>query len=276
MVHGEKADKVGAWIVKILFVCTILFIYLPIVVAIILSFDPRGYLATFPPTGVSLRWYAFFFSYGSFMSGLKVSVILGVSTVIVSTLVGIPAALALVRHPFLGKELLSTLMTSPIVVPGVVSGVALVTFLMGFLRFYDSFTNLLIAHTIITFPYQLRTVSAALVGFDRALEEAAMNLGANELQTFFKVTLPIIKPAVIAGAIFAFSISFDNVSLSVFLTDPFTTTFPITLLGYLRNKIDPGIAAASVVLMIFTLLLVMAIDRLVGIDKFTGLERTTV
>src|SRR5439155_22892428 len=133
-------------IVPIALVATLVFIFVPIGVSVIMSFDPRAYFGNFPPAGFSLRWYEFFFQYGPFISGLQLSILLGSLATVCSALVAIPTALAIVRYRFPGRELLSTLMNLPIIVPGVVTGVALLTFLVAFLRHFDSFSNLLIAH----------------------------------------------------------------------------------------------------------------------------------
>ncbi len=267
----SQIDRISKMLVTVVFWFTLVFLIFPILAAISMSIDPRGYAAYFPPTGFSLRWFDFFIKYRYYQVGLKNSLILAIITTIVSLAIGIPCSFALVRYNFKGKMIMSSLALSPIIIPGVITGTALVTMMYHHLRFFNAFANLIIGHCIVTIPYVLRTVTASLIGFDRSLEEAAQNLGANQIQTLARITLPIIKPGIIAAAVFVFAVSWGNVAVSAFLTDPFTNTFPIALLGYLRYNFDPSIAAASAFLMGVTLIFVIIIEKTMGIDKFVGI-----
>jgi putative spermidine/putrescine transport system permease protein len=132
--------------------------------------------------------------------------------------------------------------------------------------------NLILGHVIITIPYVIRTVTAVLTRFDRSIEEAAMNLGANSIQTFFKITLPIIKPGVVAGAVFAFIMSFDNFAVSIFLSGPRTETLPIVIFMHLRYEIDPTISALSTILIGGVTVLVFFLERFVRLEQFVGID----
>jgi len=263
-------DQISEGSVALTRVSTYAFLWLPLIMVVITSFDSRDFLY-FPPAGFSLKWYVSFLNYPTFMEGFRNSIILTSCTISVGLAIGIPSSLAIVRHQFRGKELLNTLILSPLIIPGVVIGSSLLYFFVS-IGLIQSFPKLVIAHVIITFPYVLRTCSACLIGMDRSIEEAAMNLGANEYQTFMKITLPLMKPGVIAGAVFAFIVSFDDVATTAFLTDAYTYTFPIALVGYMRQFFDPLIAAASAFLILLTVVMLLVIEKAMGIHKFIGLR----
>lgn len=264
-------DLIGKVVTEMLTWGTFLFLLLPILFALSMAFDTRKILAFFPPRGFTLDWFVVFLNYPPFIEGLKNSLVIASLVTVVSLTIGILCSLALVRYDFKGKGFLNTLILSPIVVPGVITGAALLNILYSYLRLYAALPNLIIGHTILTMPYVVRTVSASLVGFNRTLEEAAQILGADEVKTFFKITLPIIKPGIVAGAIFAFSVSWGDVNLAAFLTDAYTTTFPVALMGYMRYYSNPAIAAASAFLMGVTVVLMIIVERTVGFEKFVGL-----
>jgi len=264
-------DSVGKIIVNMLIWATFLFLLLPIVFALSMAFDPREYVAYFPPIGFTLHWFEVFLNNSSFIGGLKNSLLIASLVTVTSLTVGILCSLALVRYDFKGKEFLNTLILSPIIVPGVITGAALVNMLYGYLGLYNSLINLIIGHTIITIPYVVRTISASLIGFNRTLEEAAQVLGANEMTTFIKITLPIIKPGIVAAAIFAFSVSWGDVNVAAFLIDPRTTTFPVALMGFMRYNFNNAIAAASAFLVGVTSVFMIIIEKTIGFEKFIGL-----
>lgn len=137
---------------------------------------------------------------------------------------------------------------------------------------YDGFLRLLAGHVIVTLPYTIRTALATLAGIRRSYLEAAMSLGATERQVFWDVVLPLAKTGVFAGAVFSFSLSLDEVTLSLFLVDPDAYTLPVALLSTMRDNFNLTVAAASVVLMFFTAALMIVLDRIVGLDKLTGVR----
>ena len=160
-------------------------------------------------------------------------------------------------------------LSSSLVVPGVVVGFALLLF-FSFVGIFDGFTRLLGGHIIITVPYTIRTTLAGLVGIRPSLTEAALSLGATERKAFWDITFPLAKTGIVAGAVFAFAFSMDDVAVSMFLTDPTTYTLPVALISMMRANFDLSIAAAALLLISFTLVLILVLDRLVGLDKLIG------
>lgn len=255
-------------------VILVLFLYLPIITTVLISFDSRTYLAYLPPPSLSLRWYSSFLGNSFMIDGLKNSIVLGAMSTLFSTVIGILASFGMVRFTFKGKNILGSFFLSPLTVPGIVVGFALLNF-MALAGIRVAFYRLLVAHIIITVPYAIRTITATLIGFDVSLEEAAMNLGARPIRTFLDVTLPLIKPGVIAGAVFAFAMSLDDVAVSVFLVDAYTSTLPVTLFAYMKAQFNPTTAAASVMLMGFTFLVILVIEKTLGLDNFVGIAAPT-
>ncbi len=244
------------------------FLLLPLLIVVVAAFNAGNYF-TFPPQGFSLKWFANFFQRREFMQALWLSVHLGFSTAVISTVAGTMASLVLVRGRFRGRDLLNAYVTSPLLLPQILTGVALLQYL-SLLGLAQSYWALLIGHVVVTTPYVVRTVSAVLYNFDLALEEAAQSLGASPVRAFFEVTLGLIKPGVVAGAVLAFAISFDNFTISLFLTSPRLTPLPIELFAYLKYSFDPTAAAASAVAIGVTLVLMLLIARFMGLEEFTG------
>jgi len=187
-----------------------------------------------------------------FADGFVTSLEVGLLAMAGGLVLGIPASLGLARLEFRGKELATTLLTAPLIVPGIVIGTALfLSFveleLLTELPLVGSVVGLALGHILITIPWTVRLITAGLAGFDRAIEEAAMNLGADRWTTLVKVTLPMIRPAIVAAALFSFVVSFENLEISLFLVAPGETTLPIAILQYVEWKIDPTIAAVSLV-----------------------------
>src|SRR5262249_14420627 len=179
-------------------------------------------------------------------AGLEV----GLFAMLAGLAVGLPASLCLARRRFRGREALGALLLLPLVVPGVVAGTAIYVFqveseILTGLPLVASLPGLVLAHVLITIPWTVRLVTASLAGLDRSVEEAALSLGAGPWTTFRLVTLPLIRPGVVAAALFSFIISFGNLEMSLFLVGPGRTTMPIAILQYLEWRIDPVIAAVS-------------------------------
>jgi putative spermidine/putrescine transport system permease protein len=243
----------------------------PIVFVCWLSFFSNE-IVTFPPQGYTLRWFAHIFDQNNFVSGFMTSLQVGVAAMIGGLILGVPASLVLARHRFAGREALNTLLILPLVVPGVVAGTAIYVFQIEVeintgLPLLGSRAGLVFAHIMITIPWTVRLLTASLSGFDRSVEEAALNLGATPLQAFMKVTLPVIKPGIVAAAVFGFIISFGNLEMTLFLVAPGQTTLPIAILQYLQWRIDPTIAAVSLlqILLIGTGMLIT--DRYVRLTR---------
>ena len=222
---------------------TLVFLVLPLFIVLPLSFSASPYLE-FPPAGVSVRWYARYFASAKWMSATALSAQIALGTTALALVLGVPASFALVRRQFRGKGLLLAFFMAPIIVPYIITAIA-VYFLFARLGLVGTPVGLLAAHTLLAVPKVIVIVTAALKGFDRTLERASMSLGAGPWTTFYRVTYPAIRPAVITAALFAFLTSFDELILSMFITGPTAVTLPKLMWDAVRLEIDPTIAAAS-------------------------------
>jgi len=229
-------------------------------------------IVTFPPQGYTLRWFAHIFDQNNFVSGFITSLQVGVVAMIGGLLLGVPASLVLARRRFPGREAVNTLLVLPLVVPGIVAGTAIYVFqieieLATEWPLLGSRAGLVLAHIMITIPWTVRLLTASLAGFDRSIEEAAQNLGASPIRAFLKVTLPVIKPGVVAAAVFGFIISFGNLEMTLFLVAPGQTTLPIAILQYLQWRIDPTIAAVSLLQIVLIGAGMLVTDRYVKLTR---------
>ena len=219
----------------------LIYMVLPLVV-IIGSSLTAGSVLTFPPQGLSWRWYGIMFDDHSYVSAFATSTMLAVVATIVALVLAVPASLAIARYECPGKATITAVLMSPLVLPNIVIGAALLQYGAG-IGLTRSFTALLVGHTIIIMPFILRSVLAMMTPAQRALEEASMDLGANSFTTFRLVVLPLIRPGLVTGAIFAFISSWINVELSIFHTTAQLDTIPVKLFNYIQYTIDPTIAA---------------------------------
>ncbi|MEI4234080.1 ABC transporter permease [Roseovarius sp. D22-M7] len=226
------------------------FMFLPVAVVVLLSFNANQF-GSFPMTGVSLRWFGELWNNDAVMRAFQTSLVLGLMTAVISTTLGILASLALVRYKVPGRNTITTLLIAPILVPEVVLAVALLLFL-NWLGLGKSFALLLAGHVIFTLPFVILVVQARLVSIKRDVEEAALSLGASPVQTFFAVTLPLMLPAVAAGALFAFTISFDDITGTLFWKPGGVETVPTQIFSMLRNSISPEINALGTVMIVLT------------------------
>jgi putative spermidine/putrescine transport system permease protein len=250
-------------------IALVAFLLLPIVMVVLFAFNPANYIV-FPPTGFTFRWFGKFFASREFMAGLWLSFWVAAATVAVSSVLGVAAALALVRGKLPFSGFLASLFLSPLMIPAILTGLAIFQFYV-LLDVGRTTWGLLMGHVVITIPYVVRTTIAVLHNFDRSLEEAARNLGASPLRTFREVTLPLIRPGVIAGGIFAFIISFDQFPLSLFLVTPGRETLPIQLFNYLKYDFDPTVAAASTISILISVAVVVVLERTVGLQEYAKL-----
>jgi spermidine/putrescine transport system permease protein len=236
--------------IRIYAVCVYLFMFLPVAVVVLLSFNASQFGA-FPMTGFSFRWFAALWQNEAVMRAFRTSLILGGLTAVISTTLGVLAALALVRYSIRGRNLVATVLIAPLLVPEVVLAVALLLFL-NFAGIGKSLPMLLAGHVIFTLPFVFLVVQARLVGIRRDIEEAALSLGASPVQTFVSVTLPLLMPAVAAGALFAFTISFDNITGTLFWKPGGVETVPTQIFAMLRHSISPEINALGTVMIVMT------------------------
>ncbi|WP_088228730.1 ABC transporter permease [Desulfosporosinus sp. FKB] len=227
-----------------------------------------GNIMSFPPKGFSFRWFAMVFQSETFMTTLGISFQVAVLATLIALIIGIPAAYALSRKNYRGKNIVQNIFISPIIVPGVVLGFAFFRFLIIKLQF-GVFLSLLIGHVIIVIPYIIRVIGSSLDNLDFSIEEAAVSLGATKLRAFFLIVLPNITSGVIAAFMLAFINSFNNVPASLFLTGPGVSTLPISMMSYVEYNYDPAISALSVILMAMTVLIMFIIEKTLGLSHFT-------
>jgi putative spermidine/putrescine transport system permease protein len=243
----------------------------PLFLVVWLSFFDNEILAL-PPQGYSLRWYRAIANQPQFISGLTLSIVVALWATVMALAVSIPAALALTRSSFRGREVFLQLLMSPLIVPAIVVGSALY---MGFVEaevqtgvpLTGSTLGFAMGHMLLVIPWCLRLIAANLVGVNRAVEEAAQSLGATPFETNRIVTLPLIWPGIVAAALFSFVVSFGNVELSLFLVAPGQTTLPIAILQYLQWKIDPTVAAMSTLQIVVVTAALLITDRFVSLSK---------
>lgn len=247
----------------------VVFMLAPLAIVCVVAFTPEGYLSL-PTRGPSLRWFKAIFAYPEFLRAFYASLWLAALSSTLAIALAVPAALAIARYRFPGREAITALFMSPLMVPHVVLGIA-------FLRFFSqiglsgSFAGLVLSHVIVILPFALRLVLAASYGIDRRIEHAAISLGADTLTVFRRVTLPLILPGVVSGWLLAAINSFDEVTMTVFIASPATTTLPVRMFLYIQDNIDPLIAAVSACLIALTAGLLLALDRLYGLDRlFVG------
>ncbi len=262
---------IGRWALRTAAGASLGFILLPLIFVIWLAFF-QNEIVSFPPEGYTLRWFRAIFDQNKFVDGFVVSIQTGLVATLLGLALGVPAALAAARRRFAGRETVNTLLLMPLVVPGVVLGTSIYVFhieteIATGLPIIGSLGGLIAAHTLVVIPWCVRLVTASLAGMDRATEEAAQNLGATPLVTFFRVTLPAIRPGIVAGALFGFVMSFGNLEMSLFLVGPGRTTLPIAILQYLEWKLDPTIAAVSVLQIAIIGVAMIVTDRYVKLSR---------
>jgi putative spermidine/putrescine transport system permease protein len=261
----------GRWALRGAAGLTLLYILLPLISVTWLSFYVQE-IPSFPPEGYSLRWFAAILDQPKFVEGFRMSFQVGVLATFLGLALGVPAALAVVRRRFTLRMPLSHLLMMPLIVPGVVLGTAMYVFQVEAENGLDvdvlgTFYALVAGHTVIVIPWVVRLVTASLAGFDRTIEEAAQNLGATPMTTFFRITLPAIRPGIVAAALFGFVVSFGNLEMSMFHVGAGRTTLPITILQYLEYRIDPTIAAVSVLQILLLGAAMVVTDRFVKLSR---------
>lgn len=247
------------------------FIVLPLAGVVWMSFFANPILS-FPPTGYTISWYVRAFQTAEFRDGFLVSLQTSLIATVLSLLLGIPASLVLVRCRFPGREAVTMLLMSPMIVPGIVGGAALFVFflqveMLSGLQIAGTNYGLIIAHTLIALPWTVRLVSTSLIGLNLSIEEAALSLGASRLTAFRRVTVPVIKPGIIAGGLFSFVISFIDLEKSIFLVGPGRTTLQIALVNYLEWNLDPTIGAVAAVQIALISVLLLVTDRYAKLSR---------
>lgn len=242
-----------------------LFLLAPIIVVLIISFDTRPYLA-FPPESLSVRSYVQVLQNATFVRAFGVSFVVGLVVAALALLAGTLASLALVRRRFRLREGAAFTFILPLLVPHIVLAVGVLLVLAVF-DLIDTYTGIILAHVGITIPYVIRTVSMSLEAVDVRVEEAARVHGAAPFTAFRRITLPLIMPGVISGAVVAFLISFDEAVISLFIVNTRVRTLPVAIYNYLEFRTDPQVAALSVILILISVMLVVVLERVIGLRR---------
>jgi putative spermidine/putrescine transport system permease protein len=248
------------------------FIVAPLAIVCVVAFTPLGYISL-PTDGLSLRWFGAILDNPRFISAFWLSLLLGLVSSVVATALALPAALAIARFRFPGRDAISALLLSPLMIPHIVLGVALLRFFSA-IGINGTFGGLAMGHVIVILPFALRLVLASATGMDPAVERAAVSLGAGRFTVFQRITLPLILPGIVSGWLLAFITSFDELTMSVFIASPSTTTLPVRMFLHIQDTIDPLVAAVSALLIAITGVLMWVLDRLVGLERlFVGRGR---
>ncbi len=252
-----------------------LFMLLPVFYVVLSSFNQSPSLS-FPPSGFTLDWYRKIPE--PFWQSLRLSVVVGVSTAVIATVLGTVVAIRIMRSSSRWNPLFGALLLSPLMVPPLVIGAALMMFgsvmwdLVGINPTGNTF-SVIAGHFALALPLVIRSVMAAHAHFDFSIEEAALNLGATPRQVFFKVTLPALMPGITSGAIFAFLLSLDDVAIALFVGSGDEQTLPVRILSTLEYSFSPTLMAISAIVVYGSILLMLIIDRLVGLEKIFGFGR---
>ncbi|ANN65127.1 ABC transporter permease [Bordetella bronchialis] len=248
-----------------------LFMLCPLIVVVWLSFFKDAILY-FPPSGYTVQWYVKAWANEAFANGFVFSLQVALLAAVCGVALGVMASLGMMRYRFAGASWVNTMLLSPLLVPGIVAGIAIYLFYLRAENFLDrdivgTYGGLVIAHVCLTIPWTVRLVSASMAGLDPSIEEAARNLGASGRVAFMRITLPMLRPAIVAAALFSFIVSFENLELSLSLVGPGRTTLPIAIMQYLEFNLDPTIAAVSSVQILLLGLIMLATDRFVKLSQ---------
>jgi putative spermidine/putrescine transport system permease protein len=258
-------DRVTSFLIWAIAAIAIVFLLTPLVVTVAVSFGSSA-VFTLPPPSWSMRWYNQLPNTRGLWSSLSTSVQIAALSTFASLILGTLCAIAIVRGRFPGRDAIATFLVSPLMLPGLVVGIAM---LQGFkvVGLREAWLSLLISHVVITMPYVVRTVLAALSLFDFTLIDAARTLGCSYTRALRKVMVPALAPAFLTSAMFAFLASMDNYPISIFFTDAWTKTLPIQMLQFVEERPDPVVAAISTGLIVLAILAMIVGDRLVGLRR---------
>ena len=261
----------GRVLTRTLIAVAYLIIFAPVVMIVVTSFFAQE-IISFPPQALSLQWYANAWDKPEFLRGLVTSLQVALLAAAIGVPIGTAAALAIVRGDFRGRSAISSFLLAPLAVPGVVAGSGLYMLYVMAENVLDrdikaTMEGLVAAHSLLAIPWTVRLVVASLQGLDRAAEEAAANLGASPFTVFRRITLPMMRPGIVAAAMFSFIQSFENLDLSMLLVGPGRITLPVAMLNYLEFRIDPTLAAVATVQITLVGLLMVVTDRFVKLSR---------
>lgn len=257
------------WYYTFRVICGLIFFFLlaPIIIMIPLSFNAEPYftfsrqMLTLNPEGYSLRWYQDLFASESWLRSIRNSFVIGIAATVLATTLGTLAALGLSRSEMPAKGLIMGILISPMIVPLIISAAGMFFFFSS-INIAQTFLGVVLAHTALGTPFVVITVTATLVGFDQSLTRAAANLGASPTRTFFKITMPLILPGVISGALFAFITSFDEIVIVLFVAGVEQRTIPREMWSGIREQISPTILAVATILVLISIALLTVVELL--------------
>lgn len=259
-----QPHRTRSWSHLVLYTVTALvyaYLFAPIIVVVIASFNTSG-LTSFPPTGFTLAWYHELLRDGDLLRAVRTSLLVATTTAFLTIFFATLTALGLVRLPSRWRRLLQASFYLPVVVPGIVTGIALV-FWFKRIGVPLGFPSVLIAHVVHAFPYALAIVLSAFSGFDRRLEEASQDLGASPWRTFWRVTFPLVFPELVAGFLLAFTLSFDEFVLTFFVTGSGVITLPLEIYSRIRFLISPVVNAVAAFVLVVSMTLALAVQLLI-------------
>lgn len=254
----------GVWTILVL-----LFVLTPLITIILVSLSAAQFISFPWDQGWSFQWFTQIPEQSQFLDGALNSVEVALVAAVVGVVIGTLASIAITRYSFPGRGFVVMLGSSPLFVPEVMLGVALVLAISQF-QLGDPFIELLLGHIVIILPFVLRVISASLTDFSLDQENAAVNLGATRLTALLRVTLPQVRSGIVAAAVMAFIVSFDNISVSLFVAPPGYEMLPVTLYSYAQNSFDGIAAAVSVAMIGVSLVAIIILDLIVGLDKLFG------
>ena len=258
-------DRVGRVVLGALAAFSLLLLVAPSIIVVAISFEPRGFIS-FPPSGFSLRWYEHVFANRQLTDSVVVSLWVSLATAAIALVLGVPAAFASVRGTFTGRSAANAFLLSPQMMPGMVIGIASL-FVGAYFAFRASNTMLILALSVFCLPFVIRIAMARLAGLDPRLDEASANLGAGKLETFARVTLPQMGPALVAAAAFTFIEAFDNVTVALFTSDVRGRPLPVELYYLVQYDSSPAIAAISALEIGLSFAIMLVIARTVGLER---------
>ena len=265
--HATTGERVWHYTFLIICVAIFLFLIIPILIIIPLSFNAQPYFTFTPemmsldPAGYSTKWYETFFNDPNWQKAVKNSIIIAIFSTIISTFLGTLAALGLSKKDFPFKTTIMGILISPMVVPLIISASGMF-FFYAKINLLGTHLGVILAHAALATPFVVITVTATLTGFDHSLTRAASNLGSTPTNTFFKITVPLITPGVISGALFAFITSFDEVVVILFVGSVNQRTIPWAMFSGIREEISPTILAVATLLICFSIVLLFVVELL--------------
>jgi len=265
--YATTGEKIWYYTFRVICFAIFFFLLAPIFVMIPLSFNAQPFFSftremlTLNPDGYSLRWYRDFLGSDSWMRSIRNSFAIGIAATAVATTLGTIAALGLSRSEMPFKSTIMMILISPMIVPLIISAAGMF-FFFSQIGISGTFIGVVLAHAALGIPFVIITVTATLVGFDQSLIRAAASLGASPARTFFKITMPLILPGVVSGALFAFITSFDEIVIVLFVAGPEQRTIPREMWSGIREDISPTILAVATLMVLLSVLLLVTIELL--------------